>query len=237
MSKDPAILFYTSDFLRGTEYFSLLERGQYITLLCNQHQSGHIPLGHMTTICGSSESQVFKKFVVDENGLYFNERMEKEIIKRKSFCESRANNKSGVNQYTKKNGHTTSHMTGHMVGHMVNENENENRDIIKDVIEYLNSKIKSQYKYNNKKTQAFINARIKESYKQEDFKKVIDKKSAEWIGTEMEKFLRPETLFGTKFESYLNQQINKEDSNGKTKYKTDDHLSGIKEWVSKEGVC
>lgn len=38
----------------------------------------------------------------------------------------------------------------------------------------------------------------------EDFKRVIDWKSSEWAGTEMEKYLRPETLFGTKFEGYLN---------------------------------
>ena len=41
----------------------------------------------------------------------------------------------------------------------------------------------------------------------EDFKTVIDKKSLEWMGTEREKYLRPQTLFGTKFESYLNQNI------------------------------
>ena len=40
-----------------------------------------------------------------------------------------------------------------------------------------------------------------------DFKAVIDKKSYEWMGTEREKYLRPQTLFGTKFESYLNQNI------------------------------
>ena len=39
----------------------------------------------------------------------------------------------------------------------------------------------------------------------DDFKTVIDKKADDWIGTDMEKYLRPETLFGTKFESYLNQ--------------------------------
>ena len=38
----------------------------------------------------------------------------------------------------------------------------------------------------------------------EDFKAVIDYKVSEWKGTKMEDYLRPETLFGTKFESYLN---------------------------------
>ena len=41
----------------------------------------------------------------------------------------------------------------------------------------------------------------------DDFKSVIDKKSKEWLGTNMERYLRPDTLFGTKFESYLNQNI------------------------------
>ena len=40
----------------------------------------------------------------------------------------------------------------------------------------------------------------------DDFKKVIDNMAAEWMGTEWEKYLRPETLFGTKFESYLNRK-------------------------------
>ena len=51
-----------------------------------------------------------------------------------------------------------------------------------------------------------INARIKEGFTKEDFIKVIDNKVGEWLGTDMERFLRPETLFGTKFEGYLNQK-------------------------------
>lgn len=125
MSKDPAILFYTSDFLHGIEYMTMEERGQYITLLCNQHQSGHIPLGHMLNICKSNESLVFAKFTKDEKGLYYNERLDVEINKRKSYCASRANNKKGINQHTKQTeliGHTTKHMKGHMVNVNVNEN-------------------------------------------------------------------------------------------------------------------
>jgi len=45
---------------------------------------------------------------------------------------------------------------------------------------------------------------VNDGYKLEDFQTVISKKCAEWKGTDMEKYLRPETLFGTKFESYLN---------------------------------
>ena len=66
----------------------------------------------------------------------------------------------------------------------------------------------TRYSASNKKTQSLIKARLAENkeYTVDDFKAVIDKKIKEWKGTEMEKYLRPETLFGTKFESYLNQK-------------------------------
>lgn len=79
-------------------------------------------------------------------------------------------------------------------------------DIYSPVIEYLNSKCNTKYRTTTKKTKDLISARVNEGFTLEDFKKVIDNKSAEWLGTEFEKFLRPETLFGTKFESYLNQK-------------------------------
>ena len=75
------------------------------------------------------------------------------------------------------------------------------------VIDYLNEKTNSNYKSTTAKTQSIINARIKEGFTEEDFKTVIDKKCDEWLNTDMQKFLRPETLFGTKFESYLNQPV------------------------------
>lgn len=76
---------------------------------------------------------------------------------------------------------------------------------VKEIIDYLNISINSNYRYNSTKTQGFIKARLNEGFTVDDFKMVIDKKSKEWLGTDMEKYLRPETLFGTKFESYLNQ--------------------------------
>ncbi|WP_432368730.1 conserved phage C-terminal domain-containing protein [Staphylococcus chromogenes] len=75
-----------------------------------------------------------------------------------------------------------------------------------DVIDYLNKQTGKQYKSTTKKNQTVIRARSDEGFNLDDFKKVIDNKVAEWKGTDMEKYLRPETLFGTKFEGYLNQQ-------------------------------
>lgn len=73
-----------------------------------------------------------------------------------------------------------------------------------EIIDYLNEKAGKKFKVNDK-TKAHINARVNDGYTLADFRAVIEKKVAEWRGTEMDKFLRPETLFGTKFEGYLNQ--------------------------------
>ena len=89
-------------------------------------------------------------------------------------------------------------------------NNNILNNIYSQVINYLNEKTertgKEKYSSTSPKTQTLIKARLKEKYELEDFKIVIDKKCKEWLGTDMEKYLRPETLFGNKFESYLKQK-------------------------------
>lgn len=82
-----------------------------------------------------------------------------------------------------------------------------------EIIQYLNENAGTKYKTSSKKTQTCIQARLSEGYTIEDFKTVIEKKCSDWIGTDYEQYLRPETLFGTKFESYLNAKIVK--GNGK----------------------
>ncbi len=82
-----------------------------------------------------------------------------------------------------------------------------------EIIDYLNLKIGTNYRKNSTKTQQLIRARFKEGFNLEDFKKVIDNKVEEWSGTKWETYLRPTTLFGTKFEWYLNQK-NKIESKG-----------------------
>jgi predicted phage replisome organizer/uncharacterized phage protein (TIGR02220 family) len=86
----------------------------------------------------------------------------------------------------------------------------------KEIINYLNSKIGSRYKSTTNKTKKLIKARWNEGFRLDDFKTVIDKKCVEWMGDkEMEKYLRPPTLFSNKFESYLNQlSVENEDKGG-----------------------
>lgn len=74
-----------------------------------------------------------------------------------------------------------------------------------EIVNYLNQVTGAHYKPSSNKTKTCIHARWQEGFRLDDFKIVINKKYNEWVGTELEKYLRPETLFGTKFESYLNQ--------------------------------
>lgn len=89
----------------------------------------------------------------------------------------------------------------------------------KEIVDYLNMRTGSQYRSSTQKTRELIRARWNEGFELDDFKTVIDKKCVEWIGTDMEKYLRPVTLFGTKFESYLNQLsvVNKQNNSKRDK--------------------
>lgn len=78
-------------------------------------------------------------------------------------------------------------------------------DSIVNIIDYLNMVTHSRYKYSNKSTRKHIVARLKEGYTEQDFSTVILKKADEWMGTNMQRYLTPDTLFSTKFEKYLNQ--------------------------------
>ena len=108
-----------------------------------------------------------------------------------------------------------------------NKNKDKDKDIYiaeqstatyKEIIDYLNEKAGTKFRYNSQKTKDKIKARLNEKYTVEDFKKVIDNKCACWRGTDMEKYLRPETLFGGKFESYLNEKQSKKEIMYKHKY-------------------
>lgn len=83
----------------------------------------------------------------------------------------------------------------------------ENNSVFK-VIEYLNEKTHSKFRFSSKANRVNICSRIAEGYSVEDLKTVIDVKTKEWLGTEYEKYLCPETLFReSKFERYLNQGL------------------------------
>ncbi len=93
-----------------------------------------------------------------------------------------------------------------------------NNDLIEQIVDYLNECTGKSYKPNSKVATLNINARLKEGYTLDDFRKVIFVKSTKWIGTKMEDYLTPNTLFGQKFESYLNENINTEQTKQEKAY-------------------
>jgi hypothetical protein len=113
--KDPAVLFYTQDFLTGTMLMTYDQRGKYITLLCLQHQNGKLSEKDMLKICGEFDAEIWAKFT-EADDFYYNERMLIEAEKRIKYTESR-----------KKNLGKHAHMDAHM------ENENENKDKVSNI--------------------------------------------------------------------------------------------------------
>ena len=116
----------------------------------------------------------------------------------------KSNDYDPVSQNTKEELNTTSNNNTRDINTL---SSNSTRAPYKEIIEYLNEKTGRQYKHTAKANQRVIKARMNEGYTLEDFKTVIDKKYDEWNNdTKMKKFLRPETLFSTNFDRYLNEE-------------------------------
>lgn len=122
MAKDPAFLFYPGDFTTGTQFFSDEQVGKYMRLLLAQHQHGHLTDNQVIFICKSYDNHIMSKFSKDSAGLWYNERLEFEIIKRKNFTESRSINKAGKT----KEKIISSSYDFHM--------ENKNKDVIDNIL-------------------------------------------------------------------------------------------------------
>lgn len=116
MAKDPAFLFYPGDFNTGTQFFTDEQVGKYMRLLMAQHQHGHLTENQVIIICKSYDKDVMSKFKKDDKGLWYNERLESEVIKRKNFVLSRSKNKLGKGK--EKN------ISFSYDNHMENKNEN-----------------------------------------------------------------------------------------------------------------
>jgi len=120
MGKDPAFLFYPGDWMGGTVTLTRAHKGAYMDALMAQFNSGHLSESDIEEVLGKDyknlwDSKLKSKFSVDKNGLYYNERLDLEVSKRRSYTASRLKNLG-------------SHMDSHMGGHMENENEDINKN-------------------------------------------------------------------------------------------------------------
>src|SRR5690348_10699589 len=124
MAKSPAFLFYPNDWLGGTMGMSFEEKGAYMELLMMQFNRGHMTEDMIGHAVGQLWGRIKHKFIQDEQGLWFNERLDSEQKKRSEYVNSRKNNKLGKNQYSnnkKREGHMDGHMSEAMTSHMENE--------------------------------------------------------------------------------------------------------------------
>jgi len=94
--KDPAFLFYSQDWIVGTSFMTMEERGQYITLLALIHQHGHLSPERVGLVLGyglgKPNLSIQSKFQIDENGCWFNERLDAEIQKRAKYIDKQVDN-------------------------------------------------------------------------------------------------------------------------------------------------
>lgn len=153
VSKDPAFLFYSSDFYLDTVLWKDEDVGKYIRLLCILHQNGKLTYNEVLSVVKDEKSVIFSKLKIDENGLYYNERLSIEITKRKAYSESRRRNRQNTSKT--------------YVVHMENENVNEN------INEYVN-----ENNYSNKVKDVIISwleykLERKERYKEKGFKSLL----------------------------------------------------------------
>lgn len=152
----------------------------------------------------------------EENREVIEETEENRVV----FEETDENPKNPIN-------HNHTHISPSSITDHNQLSNNNNLDDIKKIVDYLNLKTKSKFKYSSKTTQTKIKARLNEGYTLDDFIVVIDKKTDEWLeDSEFSKYLCPETLFGTKFEKYLNQKVIKKNQSQK-KDKTMEILEGV----------
>ena len=149
MAKDPAFLFYPNDYIGGTMGMTFEEKGAYIEILMLQFNRGHMTSHMIGQLVGQLWESIKCKFVQDEQGLWYNIRLDQEKDKRMSFTQSRRNNIKGLNQ------HTTGHTIGHMTSHMEDENEDVNRNINKvKIIDTLFEEFWDLYDYKKSKDKA-----------------------------------------------------------------------------------
>lgn len=176
INKDPAFLFYSSDFLTGTMFMSDTQLGKYIKILCTQHQKGHLSEKDMLKICKRYDKDIFDKFVKDEDGKYYNKRLQSEIDKRRNYSKSRAENR--------KNKLTYENICKRYVLHMENENENINNinieyyiinnkleNIIKLLLEYF--EYRKSIKLSNNSTVVDELISFLKPYKKEEQEEII----------------------------------------------------------------
>ena len=139
-NKDPAFLLYSSDFLTGVSDLTMTERGKYITLLCLQHQKGHLSNKTINLAVGKMPKSLLDKFQKDSDGNYFNDRLEEVINKREIYAKSRSKNGKKGGRPKKHSKSTRDNISKAYEKHTENENNyvvhNNNLELCTDIFPF-----------------------------------------------------------------------------------------------------
>ena len=148
--KSPAFQFYSSDFMTGTTFMTNEEVGAYIRCLCMQHQKGHLKEKEMQQICLNQEvlDSVMNHYKQDDEGLFYNERLDFEKEKSRKYSESRSKNRSKKDNISKTYDNTyekdMKNICNSYDKHMEDEEEDINKEyIINYYINNINTNISS----------------------------------------------------------------------------------------------
>ena len=202
---------------RGTE----IERGEFITSLETLKNELGLSVRNIRTALdhlkntGEISEKVFKNFRIIRVNNYdkyqqFQSSDEPDVI---SISDSTDNTnievtndrQTGDKQVTNDRQTGDKQVTTDNINNNKNNNNKNNNYYITQIVEYLNKCAGTSFSSDTGDTASLITARLGEGYTLSDFRRVIDKKCAEWLGdNRMRAFLRPSTLFGSKFENYLN---------------------------------
>lgn len=190
---------YTDTKWRGIE----LKCGQFVTSLNTLSKETGLSIQQVRTALNKLEATGYitnrstsKNRIITVLG-YYDEQFGNKQINKLITNEQQADNK----QVTTIN--NINNETNNSVGQAPN---NYSADI-KEIIDYLNSKLGTKYRAQTESTRKHVIARLKEGYSVDDFKRVIDNKYSDWNSdSKMSQYLRPNTLFGSKFEGYLNSK-------------------------------
>lgn len=240
MEKAPAFQFYVKDWLAdlNVRIMTPEEKGAYIELMAIEWNEIGLPnddqtLAHLSGLgekWSNGSGEKIKKCFIRRGKKLIHPRLEKERKKqhkRRIEC-SLAGQASGTARKNKgkeptpverplSNGSTTVQPKGNTAS-ASSTASSFSSSIALEIISHLNQVVGSKYRPKSEKTKTLIKARLSEGFTVQDFKTVIDKKFAEWGSEEKwSRFLRPETLFGTKFEGYLNQSVVEQRGTDKTK--------------------
>ena len=227
--------FFPGDYHRDTGDLSIIEHGAYRLLLDHYYMRGNLPsdrdrLYRLCRAFNGDEREAIERvveiFFIDDGECLINKKAEEEIEKRNGYLDEQARkSRLGVEARRKLKEEPTGQPTGQPKGVPLpspspSPSPEENNNIVekesrpannipyKAIVSYLNEKANTHFKHDTNETKRLIKARINQGFDLKAFEYVIDVKCQAWLtNPNMVNYLRPQTLFGTKFESYLNEVL------------------------------